>query len=302
MIRLSLALALALAWQTGAAQAPPVFHAESRLVVVDVTVRDEAGGTRSGLDQAAFTVFEDGTRQPIAIFMGENVPVSLGIVIDNSGSMRDRRAKVEAAALAFARASNPLDELFVVNFADKARVDVPFTNDAAALEAGIGRADAIGGTAMRDAIDLAATYLLQRAKRDRKVLLLITDGHDNASEISAQRVRTQAEHNAVAIYAIGLPHENGSAAGRARRELDELTEATGGVSRHVASLDEAAAAAVDLALQIRQQYTLAFSPANRRLDGSFRKIRVVVKAPGHVTVRSRDGYFATPDATRGNPR
>ena len=234
--------------------------------------------------------------------MGENVPVSLGIVIDNSGSMRDRRAKVEAAALAFARASNPLDELFVVNFADKARVDVPFTNDSAALEAGIGRADAIGGTAMRDAIDLAATYLLQHAKRDRKVLLLITDGHDNASGISAERVRTQAEHSAVVIYAIGLPHANASAAGRARRELDELTEATGGVSRHVATLDDAAAAAVDLALQIRQQYTLAFSPANKRLDGSFRKIRVVVKAPGHVTVRSRDGYFATPDATRGNPR
>ncbi len=213
-----------------------VFHVESRLVVVDVTVRGVSGAAVANLDKTAFTVYEDGKRQPIAVFMGENVPVSVGIVIDNSGSMRERRSKVEAAALAFARASNPMDEMFVVNFADRARVDVPLTGDVKALEAGIARGDAIGGTALRDAVDLAETYLAEHATRDRKVLLVITDGNDNASTISADRVRKQAGQHDIAVYAIGLPHQNPSMAAHARRELDELTESTGGLARHVASM------------------------------------------------------------------
>jgi VWFA-related protein len=293
---------LAFVMQVSAAQAPNVFHAESRLVVVDVTVHGAGGAIVTNLDQSAFTIYEDGKRQPIAIFMGENVPVSVGIVIDNSGSMRERRAKVEAAALAFARASNPMDEMFVVNFADKARIDVPLTSDVKAIEAGVARADAIGGTALRDAIDLAETYLVQHATRDRKVLLVITDGNDNASTISADRVRQQAQQHGIAVYAIGLPHQNPSMAAHARRELDDLTESTGGLARHVASIDEADATAVDLAREIRQQYTVAYSPLNPALDGSYRKIRVAVKTPERVSVRTRAGYFATPGATRGQGR
>jgi len=288
--------------QASHAQAPAVFHAESRLVVVDVTVHGAGGAVVTNLDKNAFVVYEDGKPQPISIFRGDNVPVSVGIVIDNSGSMRDRRAKVEAAALAFARASNPLDEMFVVNFADTARVDVPITADVKALEAGISRADAIGGTALRDAIDLAETYLAQRATRDRKVLLVITDGNDNASTVSADHVRKQAERNDIAIYAIGLPHQNQSTAAHARRELDDLTEPTGGIARHVATIDEADETAIDLAREIRQQYTVAYSPLNPALDGSYRKIRVVVKAAERVSVRTRAGYFATPDAQKGQGR
>jgi VWFA-related protein len=287
--------------QAAAAQAP-VFHAESRLVVVDVTVHGARGAIVGNLDKSAFTVYEDGRPQPIAIFKGDNVPVSVGIVIDNSGSMRDRRTNAEAAALAFARASNPLDEIFVVNFADKARVDVPLTSDVRALEAGVARLDAIGGTALRDAIDLAETYLVEHATRDRKVLLVITDGNDNASTLSAEHVRTQAELHSIAIYAIGLPHRNPSTAAHARHELDDLTESTGGLARHVSSIDEADATAVDLAREIRQQYTVAYTPVNAALDGSYRKIRVVVRAPEHVSVRTRAGYFATPDMRKGQGR
>jgi VWFA-related protein len=284
-----------------AAQAP-VFHAESRLVVVDVTVHGDRGAIVGKLDKSAFTVYEDGRRQPIAIFKGDNVPVSVGIVVDNSGSMRDIRPKVEAAALAFARASNPLDEIFVVNFADKARVDVPFTSDVRALEAGVARVDAIGGTALRDAIDLAETYLVEHATRDRRVLLVITDGNDNASRVSADQIRKQAELHGIAIYAIGLPHRDASAAAHARHELDDLTESTGGLARHVTTIDEADATAVDLAREIRQQYTVAYTPVNAALDGSYRKIRVVVRAPEHVSVRTRAGYFATPDTRKGQGR
>ena len=297
-----IALLCIMLMQPPRAQSPSVFQAESRLVVVDVTVHGNGGAIVPNLDKKAFTVYEDGKRQPISIFMGNNVPVSVGIVIDNSGSMRDRRAKVEAAALAFARASNPLDEMFVVNFADTARVDVPITADVTALEAGIARAAAIGGTALRDAIDLAERYLVQHATRERKVLLVITDGNDNASTVSADRVRKEAARDDIAIYAIGLPQQNPSAAAHARRELDDLTESTGGLARHVATIDEADETAVELAREIRQQYTVAYSPVNATLDGSFRKIRVVVKAGERVAVRTRAGYFATPNARKGRER
>ena len=139
--------ALALLQQGGAP-----FRAETRLVVVEATVRNTRGELVTGLTRDAFTILENGKRQPIVLFDKDDVPVSLGLLIDNSGSMRTKRAKVEAAAIDFARASNPLDEMFVLNFADKSRVDVPFTSDVHVLEAGLARVDSIGGTAMRDTI------------------------------------------------------------------------------------------------------------------------------------------------------
>jgi Ca-activated chloride channel family protein len=148
------------------AQQPP-FRAETRLVVVHATVRNALGELITTLDRAAFTVFENGKPQPITLFRRDDIPVSLGVLIDNSGSMRLLRSKVEAAALALARASNSEDEIFVLNFNDKARIDVPFTTDVGVLEAGIARVDAIGGTAMRDAIDVAQTYLIEHGTRGR---------------------------------------------------------------------------------------------------------------------------------------
>ena len=276
-----------LAWQ---------FHAETRLVVVDVAVRGRNGDVVTGLPASAFSLSENGRPQRIAVFLGENVPVSVGLVIDNSGSMRTKRARVEAAALAFARASNPLDELFAVNFADTARVDVPMTTDRAVLESGIARGDAIGGTALRDAIALAETYLVEHARHRRKVLLVITDGRDNASETSLAVVSHAAGRHGIAIYAIGLPQDGTQPHGR--QELDDLASATGGIAREVGGPDEAAAAAVDVAHQIRQQYTLGYVPSNPALDGSYRRITVAVKAPGRVAVRTREGYFASAQEER----
>lgn len=170
----------------------PAFLSETRLVVLQVTVTASRGEILTDLDRRAFTVYENGKPQSIAVFRRDDVPVSLGLLIDNSGSMRSRRATVEAAALAFARASNSDDELFVLNFADTPRIDVPFTSDVRVLEAGIARVDAIGGTALRDAVDLAEAYVRDHATRERKVLLIITDGNDNASVISHDRLLTQA--------------------------------------------------------------------------------------------------------------
>ena len=274
------------------------FHAETRLVVVDVAVRRASGEVVTGLDGSAFTIYENGRPQPIALFLGENAPVSVGLVVDNSGSMREARPRVESAALAFAHACDARDEIFVVNFADRARVDVPMTTDVGALEAGIRRGDAIGGTALRDAVDLAERYLIDHARHHRKVLLVISDGFDNGSDISSRTIAGAAARDGIAIYAVGLPISDPGKADEARRTLDHLTESTGGVVRYVATLDEASAAAADLARQIRQQYTLAYAPRNAALDGSYRHIKVAVKTAGHVSVRTREGYVASPGPER----
>ena len=290
---LSMLMLMTLVASVSIAQGPATFHAETRLVVVQMTVHDSGGQAVTNLDRGVFKVYENGKPQPIALFLGDNVPVSLGIVIDNSGSMRARRTEVESAALTFAGASNPRDEMFVVNFADTPHVDVPLTSDIQALDAGIARVDSIGGTALFDAVDLAERYLNDRAKQDRRALLVITDGNDNASTTRVERVRKLAEQSNIAIYVIGLPHDNASRARHARRELDDLTEGTGGMAVHVEKMEEVGAAALDIAHQIRHQYTLAYAPLNQTLDGSYRKIRVVVQSHERLSVRTRAGYFAT---------
>src|SRR5260221_14489290 len=171
----------------------PAFRAETRLVVIHAAVRNARGELVTGLERSAFTVYENGKRQPITLFRRDDIPVSIGLLIDNSGSMRTLRSNVEAAALALARASNPQDELFVLNFNDKAHIDVPFTSDVGVLTAGIGRVDSIGGTAMRDAIDMAQVYVTDHGTRDRKVLLVITDGTDNARMTTHDQIQKQAE-------------------------------------------------------------------------------------------------------------
>jgi len=287
MVRLvACAAALAAALQ----QTP--FRAETRLVVLNATVRNDRGEVVPGLDRGAFTVFENGRPQPITLFRSDDVPASIGLVIDNSRSMRTKRAKVEAAALAFAGASNPQDELFVLNFADRPRIDVPMTADRQALENGIARVDSIGGTAMRDAIALGESYLVERASRDRRALLVVTDGKDNASDNSVEAVTARAQQRGVAIYAIGLLE---SADRSARRDLERIAEATGGASYFPVVIDQVGSVALEAARQIRSQYTIGYTPLNQALDGTYRRIKVTVKGPlagGPYKVVTRSGYRA----------
>jgi VWFA-related protein len=289
--RLALIAALVLGGVAAAAQTPS-FKAETRLVVLHATVTNQHGVPATGLDQRAFTVLENGKRQAITLFRRDDVPVSLGLLIDNSGSMRTLRPQVEAAALAFARASNPDDEIFVVNFADKAHLDVPMTSDVRVLEAGIRRIDSIGGTALRDAVDMAERYLPEHATRERRVLLVITDGKDNASVITADQIRRQAEHSQTTIDAIGLFGERDTGAGAGRHELTEMTERTGGIVFFPSSVEQVEAVAIDLAHQIRNQYTIAYAPSNQALDGTYRTIRVTASGGESYTVHTRAGYRA----------
>jgi len=280
----------------------PTFHAETRLVVLHVTVTDGHGELITNLDRHAFTVYEDGRRQTIALFRRDDVPVSLGLIIDNSGSMRPLRSTVEASALAFVRASNPLDEAFVLNFADTPRIDVPLSNDVGVLEAGIARVDSIGGTAVRDAILAAEQYLRDHATRDRRALLVITDGNDNASTVSKAELRRVIERNDAVIFAVSLVPD-GSPGGERRHDaqLEELVQQSGGVLYRVASLSDVNRVVVQIASQMRQQYTIAYTSTNKTLDGSYRSVRVEVTGQRGLAARTRPGYWATASSPRFGP-
>src|SRR5579863_3391606 len=181
-----------------------VFSSDTRLVPLNVTVTDKSGRLVTNLPESAFQVYENGVLQQIKLFKREDVPVSLGLIIDNSGSMREKRQGVESAALALVKDSNPQDEVFIVNFNDEAYLDADFTNDTKILEQGLTKIDSRGGTAMRDAIRMSIDHLKQKAKRDKKVILVVTDGNDNASVASLEALVHQAQQYDVLVYAIGL--------------------------------------------------------------------------------------------------
>jgi VWFA-related protein len=283
----------ALVWCQGTPQPPPTFRAETRLVVLHATVTDDRGVNVRDLDAGAFRIFENGIRQTITLFRRDDIPVSVGLLIDNSGSMRRLRARVEDAALAFVRASNPLDEAFVLNFADTPRVDVAFTSDLDRLTQGIARVDSIGGTALRDAVDTGVSYVGRHASRDRRMLLVITDGRDNASTVTLKQLERDAGQSDIAVYAIGLFADPASATAKdGRRELDRLTRQSGGAAFYPSTVEEIDGIVADLARQIRNQYTIAYAPTDQRLDGTYRRIRVETPRRPSLVVRARAGYVA----------
>jgi Ca-activated chloride channel homolog len=272
------------------------FRADTRLVVLHASVVDKKGKLLTNLNEKAFKVYENGQQQQVKIFRREDVPVSLGIIIDDSASMSNKRTRVEAAALALVRDSNPQDEVFIVNFNDDAYLDVPFTNDLRKLEQGLARIDSRGGTAMRDAISMSLDYMKKEARKDKKVLLVVTDGVDNASSISLEKVVARANQRDTLVYAIGLfAEEEKRDAQKGRRALNELTAATGGLGFYPKEVDEVTSLCGEIARDIRSQYTIAYRPNLQELDGSYRQIRVTVDAPGKPVVRTRSGYYATPD-------
>jgi VWFA-related protein len=271
------------------------FSAETRLVVLHASVTDKRGHLVPNLKQDEFKVYENGVLQQLKLFRHEDVPVSMGLLIDDSGSMKEKRARVEAAALALVKASNHQDEVFIVNFNDEAYLDVPFTNDVNKMQQGLARIDARGGTAMRDAVNMSIDYLKTKGKKDKKVLIIVTDGNDNASTVSLERVVQRAIRSEVLIYAVGLlGDEERHEAARAKRALKELTTTTGGMVFYPKQVDEVNQIAVNIAHDIRSQYTLAYTPQLPD-DGSYRQIKVTVDAPGHPVVRTRSGYYATRD-------
>jgi Ca-activated chloride channel homolog len=269
-----------------------VFKTQAEEVVLHATVVDSRNHPVTGLPQSAFTVFEDGKPQTITSFATEDVPVALGIVIDNSGSMRSERAEVNRAAVNLVKASNPRDGVFVVNFGAEAYLDQDFTSDVGKLEQALAKIDTRGSTAVYDALVASARHLDRNAKLDKKILLLITDGEDNASQESSEEALQQLQQkNGPIIYTIAL------LGARERPETRSILEAmargTGGAAFFPATLDDVNAISKSIAHDIRSQYTIGYRSSNPRRPGEYRTIRVAATQghSGGLEVRTRSGYY-----------
>jgi Ca-activated chloride channel family protein len=271
----------------------PVFQGGTELVVLHVTVADKNERIITDLVESDFEIYENGVQQEIKLFQREDVPVSVGILVDNSGSMRDKRLRVNAAALDFVKASNPQDEVFIVNFNDEFFVDAPFTNDIARMQDGLQRIDSRGGTAMYLAVQASLDYMADKAKHDKRALLVISDGEDNASQPKTDLetlVRELQEQDNSAIGLLG-EEEKGSAK-RAQRAIKYITRATGGPSYFPDTVDEVLSLTKQIAYDIRNQYTIAYTPKDLDTKG-FRQIEIKLIGKGRKnTVRHRPGYFA----------
>ena len=291
-------LVAAAVWAQQEKEGPAIFRADTGLVVCHTSVVDKTGHLVTTLTKDAFTVLEDGKPQEIKVFRREDIPVSLGLIVDNSGSMRDKRKQVATAALDLVKDSNPKDEVFIVNFNDEAFLDADFKDDAAARERALTKIDSRGGTAMRDAIRMSIDHLREGAKKDKKVLLVVTDGNDNASIINLENLVKESQNSGVLLYAIGLlSQEERSEAKKAKRALDMLTEATGGEAFYPKDADDVDRIAHQVAHDLRNQYSIAYSPTNQRLDGSYRQIKVVVTGANKPVARTRSGYYANGPST-----
>jgi len=270
---------------------------DTRLVLLHASVVDKNGKLLTNIPQSAFKILEDGVEQQLRLFRREDVPVSMGIIVDNSGSMTSKRTRVAAAALEMVKQSNPDDEVFIVNFNDDTHFDQPLTNDVKKLQAALARMEARGGTAMRDALSKSITYVKKNGKKDKKVLVVITDGNDNSSDVTLDQLLRQSQNSEVLIYAIGLLNEEEAGEAKsAKKALKALTEASGGLDYYPKSISDVQEITPRVAHEIRNQYILGYTSSNQVFDGSFRQIKVTVAGFGRPTVRTRNGYYATPTA------
>jgi Ca-activated chloride channel homolog len=271
-----------------------VFKKDVDEVMLHASVIDDKQRLVTNLDRTAFTVYEDGKPQNIISFHHVDIPVAMGIVIDNSGSMREKRTKVNQAALNLVRSSNPQDEVFVVNFNDEQYLDQDFTNNLLKLKEALEKIDARGGTALYDAVVASADHLKQNARLEKKVIFVVTDGEDNASsETLEQAVKQLQQDNGPSVYAIGILGDEEHPK-RAKRALEILAQRTGGIAFFPKTLDEVDQISRTIANDIRNQYAIGYKPSNPQAAGGFRQIRVDAKAKGHgkLVVRTKTGYYA----------
>jgi Ca-activated chloride channel homolog len=278
-----------------------VFRSQVEEVLLHATVVDEKQHIVTSLDKGDFSVYEDGHPQIITSFRHEDIPVAMGIVVDNSGSMREKRQKVNAAALNLVRASNPDDEVFIVNFNDEYYLDQDFTANINKLKAGLEKIEARGGTALYDAVVASADHLKKEAKLEKKVIFVVTDGDDNESaETLEQAVRRLQGDGGPTVYAIGIL-EKEEHPKHAKRALQIMSERTGGLAFFPQTLDEVDAISRTVAHDIRTQYTIGYKPTTPKTQGGYRQVKVDARAHnyGKLTVRTKSGYYAGSEPTAG---
>jgi len=275
-----------------------LLHTDVEEVVLNATVLNGTDLVQD-LTKDDFQVLEDGVKQTLISFQHTDLPVSIGLVVDNSGSMYRKRPSVNKSALDLIQASNPQDEAFVVNFSDEAFIDADFTADVHKLRDGLAHIDSRGGTALYDAVVASADKLVADAKRPKQVLVLITDGEDNASSLNLeQTIHRVQQLSGPVIYSIGLlfgDEMSRAEVRHARRALEMLSGETGGMAFFPKSIDQIDQIAAEVARDIRSQYTLGYHSSKPSTEPGFRKVEVtaVSKSAGKLTVRTRTGYFPT---------
>ena len=273
----------------------------SRLVLLDVSVKDSAGGFVSGLTKDNFKIYEEGKPQQISQFGGADQPVTVGIVVDESGSMGPKRAEAIAAALEFIKASNPHDEIFVVNFNERARRGlpdtVPFSDDIEQLSKALWRGVPEGRTALYDAVELALRQL-QMGRRDRKAMIVISDGGDNVSVHKWPEVMHDVLDSLVTIYSIGIFDEDDPE--RDSRVLDKLAHISGGASYFPKTIPEVVPVCRQIAKDVRARYTVGYVPP---MEGkSLRHVKVEASTEDHrkLNTRTRSSYIFEPETEAAN--
>jgi VWFA-related protein len=285
---------------------------ETLEVQLPISVLDKEGRPVDGLKQEYFQIFEDKVQQTIKTFRHEDIPLSLGLVIDNSGSMRNKRERVNSSALAFVRESNPEDETFIINFDDSAYLEQDFTSSIGDLVDALENIDARGETALYDALYLAADKVMKDGKKDKRALLVISDGEDNASKYGINKILEALKQSKVTVYTVGLLEEDDQRGGlfkkppskKAKEDLVKFAELTGGAAYFPKNLDEVEDLVKHIAHDLRNHYTISYTPSNANLDGTYREITVKINAPKNMpkfTWKTKQGYYAPkPDRTSNN--
>jgi VWFA-related protein len=265
------------------------------LVVFNVTVLDDSGHPVTGLTADNFQVYEDGREEKIKIFQPEDTPATVGLLIDSSGSMTHKRNDVVAAGMAFVDASHPDDETFIVNFNRRAWLalptGMPFTNDRPQLRATLTETRTEGTTALYDAVELALQHL-KEGSHQRKALIIVSDGGDNASHVRLEEALKAAQQSSATIYCIGI--YDPAQKDRNPAVLKRIAKLTGGEAYFPSSLGDLRTVWPKIAGAIRGQYTIGYVSSNRQHDGSFRNVKIVAKGKRNktLTVRARQGYIS----------
>ncbi len=262
-------------------------------VVLNCTVLDNKGELVNDLNKSNFKVFEDKTLQTVISVQHQDTPVSIGLLVDNSGSMNTKRAAVASAALDLVKASNSQDETFVINFSDQAFLDQDFTSDLDKLQNGLSHLSVSGGTALYDTVVTAADKMERSATRPRKVLIVITDGDDNASKLTlGDAIRRVQDMQGPIIYSIGLTFGGGESR-HAKHDLRLLSSETGGIAFFPGSLKEIDSVSAEVARDIRNQYAIAYHSPQASVGG-YHTVKVEAHAQGHgkLTVYTRSGYLS----------
>lgn len=284
-----------------------LFKTETSLVLLDVTVTDRRGRAVAGFTPHDFMVYEDSKPQDIAFFTDERRPTSWGLVLDRSGSMGGMMREVYNAALHSIKAATRQDDVFVITFNQEAAVVQDFTTDRSQLLKVSRRLKAGGNTALYDAIALAVEHI-KAGKHRKKVLVVVTDGEENASHVRFGELLDRIRDSEVLVYTVGFFRTYTSNLSlpelRTREELQHLAEQTGALAYFPRSMEQCDRVCRDIALKVSQQYSLGYYPKNTSWDGRWREIMVMPARREAVTVRARKGYFASnqPGLAKADPK